>query len=70
MKRGKRVGAAKFKGIIDSLLAPVSGAELRLLALFLLFNVIGNIPYYIYERFYGTTVRNTVWFLVIALCVR
>ena len=69
MRRGKRVGAAKFKRIFDSLLTPISNGELRLLTLFLLFNVVGNIPYYIYERFYGTTVRNTVWFLVIALCL-
>ena len=63
----KERAGGRFSNLVRKLVAPTSGVELKITVLFLLLNLIGNIPYYVYEKLYGTTERNTAWFLVVAV---
>lgn len=71
METNEKVGGkGRFSWLHRGLSFPVRiGRELKTLLLFLLLNLISSISYYIFEVFFGTTEKPTIWFLVVAICV-
>lgn len=69
MKTNDKIGCkGRFSWLHQGLVSPI-GRELKILVLFLLLNLVSSVPYYIYEVFFGTSEKTTIWFLVVAICV-